>query len=252
MRSGNAAVRERGAVVIPPHCPSCRAPVTLACPNLTEALIVCSNEAVRPLPCVLATPMPPTRRTFVVAPRAQCLWPWDVTNDVDAFSLPIEDPRVAQLLGRAAGPPQAQPGLTGSPALSPMLQPHTQGASAAGCSPARGLPPLGSPFSGGSPFGGSALPPLGTPPSCLAGSLASELPQLELPSAAAPSSGAARREQQSCFDGEGRARGGERSSGRAGRPGMFACTYETSGWACRETESGAGNGPGMVPALYIH
>ena len=197
MRSGNAAVRERGAVVIPPHCPSCRAPVTLACPNLTEALIVCSNEAVRPLPCVLATPMPPTRHTSVVAPRAQCLWPWDVTNDVDAFSLPIEDPRVAQLLGRAAGPPQAQPGLTGSPALSPMLQPHTQGASAAGCSPARGLPPLGSPFSGGSPFGGSALPPLGTPPSCLAGPLASELPQLELPSAAAPSSGAARREQQS-------------------------------------------------------
>ena len=59
MRSGNAAVRERGAVVIPPHCPSCRAPVTLACPNLTEALIVCSNEAVRPLPCVLATPVPP-------------------------------------------------------------------------------------------------------------------------------------------------------------------------------------------------
>ena len=43
---------------------------------------------------------------------------------------------------------------------------------------------MGSPFSGGSPFGGSALPPLGTPPSCLAGSLASELPQLELPSAA--------------------------------------------------------------------
>ena len=69
MRSGNVAVRERGAVVIPPHCPSCRAPVTLACPNLTEALIVCSNEAVRPLPCVLATPMPPTRHTSVVAPR---------------------------------------------------------------------------------------------------------------------------------------------------------------------------------------
>ena len=129
--------------------------------------------------------------------RAQCLWPWDVTNDVDAFSLPIDDPRVAQLLGRAAGPPHAQPGLTGSPALSPMLQPHAQGASTVGCSPARGLPPLGSPFSGGSPFGGPALPPLGTPPSCLAGSLASELPQLELPSAAAPSSGAARREQQS-------------------------------------------------------
>lgn len=46
----------RAAVVIPPHCPSCRAPVTLACPNLTEALIVCSDEAVRPVPRVLAMP----------------------------------------------------------------------------------------------------------------------------------------------------------------------------------------------------
>ena len=180
------------AVVIPPHCPSCHAPVTLTFPNLTEVLIVCSDEAVRPAPRVLA--MPDDAHALS---RAQCLWPWDVTNDVDAFSLPIEDPRVAQLLGRAAGPPHAQPGLTGSPALSPMLQPHAHGASAVGCSPSRGLPPLGSPFSGGSPFGGSALPPLGTPPSCLAGSLTSELPQLELPSAAAPSSGAARREQQS-------------------------------------------------------
>ena len=46
----------RAAAVIPPHCPSCRAPVTLACPNLTEALIVCSDEAVRPVPRVLAMP----------------------------------------------------------------------------------------------------------------------------------------------------------------------------------------------------
>ena len=43
-------------VVIPPHCPSCRAPVTLTCPNLKEALIVCSDEAVRPVPRVPATP----------------------------------------------------------------------------------------------------------------------------------------------------------------------------------------------------
>ena len=51
-----AGASRMAAVVIPPHCPSCRAPVTLACPNLKEALIVCSDEAVRPVPRVPATP----------------------------------------------------------------------------------------------------------------------------------------------------------------------------------------------------
>ena len=52
----NSARARMAAVVVPPHCPSCRAPVTLTCPNLKEALIVCSDEAVRPVPRVPATP----------------------------------------------------------------------------------------------------------------------------------------------------------------------------------------------------
>ena len=42
-----ATLRMRATALIPPHCPSCHSPVMLTCPNLTEALIVCSDEAVR-------------------------------------------------------------------------------------------------------------------------------------------------------------------------------------------------------------
>ena len=56
LRARRAGASRMAAVVIPPHCPSCRAPVTLTCPNLKEALIVCSDEAVRPVPRVPATP----------------------------------------------------------------------------------------------------------------------------------------------------------------------------------------------------
>ena len=52
---------------------------------------------------------------------------------------------------------------------------------------------------------------------------------------------------------------GRRTEGRSWRArrrravelGDQSCTYETSDWACRETESGAGNGPGEWSQLYI-
>lgn len=113
--------------------------------------------------------------------RAQCLWPWDVTDDIDATSIPIDDPRVAQYLGSAAAGRGQQPACSSQPAGSPMLQASSApGLSALPSPAAGGLPPLDS------PYGGAALPPLGSPPSCLAGVLPAEdgLPQLELPAAA--------------------------------------------------------------------